>query len=99
MSPDNLHSADNNMVILLRFFLPSLIGVFIMIGVFVGYKWKVSRDKAEIENLKADNLRLKMEALAAEKKAQRKDRKNPGKEERKSGTGNWNNSDKEQSME
>jgi hypothetical protein len=58
--------------ILMKVFLPSLIGVIVMLAAYAIYRWKVRYDLRSMESLKADRMRLEMEALAAEKKALRK---------------------------
>jgi cell division protein FtsB len=58
--------------ILLRFFLPSLIGAIAILLVYVLYRWKVAFDEQEMQKLRPDILSTKMEALAAERKALRK---------------------------
>jgi hypothetical protein len=57
--------------ILLRFFLPSLIGTIAILLVYVVYRWRVAFDKQEMQKLRPDILSTKMEALAAERKALR----------------------------
>ncbi|HDS29955.1 MAG TPA: hypothetical protein ENN67_02805 [Firmicutes bacterium] len=68
----DLNNSDN-ISILARFFVPSLILSLILIAVYLFYRWKIAADKRELDELKADRLKLKMEALAAEKKALRKE--------------------------
>jgi Tfp pilus assembly protein PilO len=58
--------------ILAKFFIPSLIGLAVLVAAYIIYRWKIRSDQLEMENLKSDRLKLQMEALAAEKKAQRK---------------------------
>ena len=58
--------------ILVRFFLPSLIGVVAILLVYVLYRWKVASDKQEMQKLRSDILSTKMEVLATERKALRK---------------------------
>jgi hypothetical protein len=76
--PVTIETADR-WVILLRFFLPSLIGIAVMLLVYVAYHWKVAADRREIEDLNPERMRLRMEALAAEKKAARMSSATPDK--------------------
>jgi hypothetical protein len=62
----------DTLAVLFRLFLPSLAFTVLLIAVWVLYRWKVSADKRELQDLSVERLKLKMEALAAEKKAQRK---------------------------
>ena len=53
-------------------FWPSLIGIVLLLLVFLVYKWKIARDRWELEKLHPEHMRTKMEALAAAKIAERK---------------------------
>ncbi|MFH1676974.1 MAG: hypothetical protein ABIC40_08100 [bacterium] len=53
-------------------FWPSLVGIVGILLFFTLYKWKTARDKWELDKLHPGHMRTKMEALAAAKLAERK---------------------------
>jgi Tfp pilus assembly protein PilO len=55
-----------------RISLAVLLSMMALIIAYLGYRWKVRSDQHEMETLKTERIRMEMEALAAEKKAQRK---------------------------
>ncbi len=55
-----------------RFFLPSFILIIVLLVVYVIYRWKVAADRRELLELDPERMKLKVEALAAEKLAMRK---------------------------
>lgn len=71
LNESTIQQADK-LTILVRFFLPSLIGTIVILAAYVIYRWKLAFDKREMEDLNINRMRVKMEALAAEKKALRK---------------------------
>jgi type II secretory pathway pseudopilin PulG len=62
----------SSLEILAKFFVPVTIAVIALILVYILYRWKIGFDKRSLESLKSEKMRLRMEALAAEKKALRK---------------------------
>jgi hypothetical protein len=60
--------------IIFRVLIPSLIGGLIIITAYFVYRWKIHHDQIEMQDLKSGHMKLKMEALAAEKKAERASR-------------------------
>ena len=71
MEQVSIETADK-WVVLTGLFFPSLIGIIVILGVFVWYRWRIAADRRELDDLNPEHMRIKMEALAAEKLAQRK---------------------------
>ena len=58
-------------VILMKALWPSLIGIFVILLTYFAYRWKVNADKRAMEELDPERLRLKMQAVIAERMARK----------------------------
>jgi len=70
LPPSEIERAEK-WVILMKALWPSLIGIFIMLLTYFAYRWKVNADKRAMEELDPERLRLKMQAVIAERLARK----------------------------
>jgi hypothetical protein len=69
---DQAHFTASQMQTIIKITVVIVICMTFVILAYVLYRWKIKADKEAIENLKSDQIRVQMEALAAEKLALRK---------------------------
>ena len=74
-----VENADNT-TILVKYLMPSIVMTIVLLAGYAVYKWKIKADKREIDELNPERMQLRMQALAVEKLAQRKNKEEAGQE-------------------
>lgn len=74
-----VENADNT-TILVKYLMPSIVMTIVLLAAYAVYKWRIKADKREIEELNPEHMQLRMQALAVEKIAQRKNKEEAGQE-------------------